>query len=172
AAVGAGDVCAGGVVAVGPLEREVVREDVGAGVEFDVFLAVVKRRAVGHRDAARVAVEGDAVLLVVEGYRAPDGVIDSNAVAAEFEAVAVAVGGRAAVRNRSVAKSNAILDGHWADRACVGLGEEIPAIINVVVRDAASEDVAGSRRQLAGEAVGVLAVVRVEVVEGIAIEDQ
>src|SRR6266542_5446093 len=103
-AVGAGDVCAGGMVAVGPLEREVVGEDVGAGVEFDVFLAVVKRRAVGHRDAARVAVEGDAVLLVPEGYRAPDDVIYRDAIAAEFEAVAVAIGGRAAVRNRSVAK--------------------------------------------------------------------
>src|SRR5262245_28216895 len=103
-AVGASDVCAGGMVAVGPLEREVVGENVSAGVEFDVFLAVVKRRAVGHRDAARVTVEGDAMLLVPESYRAPDDVIDRDAIAAEFEAVAVAIGGRAAARSRSVAK--------------------------------------------------------------------
>src|SRR5262245_21320279 len=75
-AVGAGDVRAGGMVAVGPLEGEVVGEDVGTVVEFDVFFAVVPRRVVGKRDAPQIPVECEAVLLVPEGDRSTDGVID------------------------------------------------------------------------------------------------
>jgi hypothetical protein len=91
---------AGGMVAVGPLEGEVVGEDVGAAVEFDVFFAVIPRSVVGKCDAARIPVVGAAVLLVPEGDRAADGVIDRDVLAAEFEAVAVAVGG---LRRRSTA---------------------------------------------------------------------
>src|SRR5262245_857677 len=141
------------MVAVGPLEREIVGENVAAFVEFDVFFAVAPRRVVGHRDAAVVTVDGEAVLLIPEGYRAPDYVIDRDVLAAELESVAVAVGGRAAGRERPVAVGDAILDGHGADRPRVALGEKIPAVVNIVVRDAASEDISRPRRQLAREAV-------------------
>jgi hypothetical protein len=44
------------------------------------------------------------------------------------------------------------------DRAGVGLGEQIPAVVDVVVGHREPEDVAGSDRELGREAVGVLAV--------------
>src|SRR5262249_34771686 len=131
-AVGASDVCAGGMVAVGPLEGEVVGENVRAGVEFDVFFTVAPRGVVGHRDAPRIGVEGDAVLFISEGDRAPDDVIDRNTIATQFETVAVARRGRAAARQVPVVVRDAILDGHGADRARISLREEVPAIVNVV----------------------------------------
>src|SRR5262249_45617405 len=171
-AVGAGDVRAGGMVAVGPLEGKVVGKDVSAFGEIDVLIAVSPRGVVRYRDAARIGVVSEAVLLIPESDRTTDDVIDRNVIATQFEAVGVAVGGRRAVREHTVVVGDAILDGNWTDGPRIALREEVPAVVNVVVRDAPTEHVAGSRRQLAGEAVGVLAVVRVEVVVGSAIENQ
>src|SRR6185295_2990745 len=97
------------LVALAAVEREVVGEDVRALVELDVALAVVPGRVVAHGDAARVAVEGDAVFLVAEGNRALDGVVDLDVIAPELEAVAVAVGGRTTGAERPVHVGHAVL---------------------------------------------------------------
>ena len=107
------------VVAVRPLEREVVGEDVGALVELEVLLAVVPGRVVRERDAARVPVEREAVLLVAERDVAAHGVVDRDVLPAQLEAVAVAVGGRAAGAQGPVGVGDAVLDGDGADgRRC------------------------------------------------------
>src|SRR6185503_11861933 len=90
----------------------------------------------------------------------------------QLEAVAVAVGGGPSRAQGAVHEGDAVLDGHRADGAGVGLGEEVPAVVDVVVGDAAAEDVPGAGGQLGREAVGVLAVVRVEVVEGGAVQNE
>src|SRR5262249_54514496 len=141
-------------------------------IELEVGLAVSPRSVVGHRDAPRIGVEGEAVLFISEGDRAPDDVIDRNVIATQFETVAVAGRGRAAGREHPVAVRYAILNGNGTDGPCIGFREEVPAVVNVVVSDATAEDIAGPGRQLAGEPIGVLAVVRVEVIVGSAIEDQ
>ena len=58
---------------------------------------VVESEIVGQADRARVAVPGEAVLAVFEGDRAGDDVGDGDVVAAELEAVAIAVVVRGAV---------------------------------------------------------------------------
>src|SRR5262249_44210642 len=117
-------------------------------------------------------VESEAVLLIPERYGTPDDMIDRDVLAAQFKAVTVAVGGRAAARQGSIVVGDTILYGYGANGTGIALGVEVPAVINVVVSDAAAKDVARPRRQLAGESVGVLAVVRIIVVKGSAIEDQ
>src|SRR5206468_10150217 len=63
----------------------------------------------------------------------------------------------------AVVVRDAILDRHGADRAGVVLREEVPPVIDIVMGDATSKYIARPGRQLAGEAIGILTVVRIEI---------
>lgn len=126
--------------------------------EGEVALRVVDADVVRDRHRAGVAVVGEPVMAVLVGDAVPDDVVDRDVVAAELVAVAVAVGVHGAVGEGAVAVGEGVLDGHRADGAGVGLGVEVPAVVDVVVGDVVPEDVPGAGGQLRGEAVGVLAV--------------
>ena len=162
-----------GAGAGGP-EGDVVEEDGAGQVELVVTLRVVPGEIVEHADRAWVAVPGEAVLAVSEGDGTGDGVGDGDVLAAELEAVAVAGGVLGAVGKGAVIVCDALVDDDGADGAGGGLGEQVPAVVDVVVRNAAAENVARAGGELAGETVGVFAATgrQVVVVVGLAVEDE
>jgi len=66
----------------------------------------------------------------------------------------------------------AILYRHGANSAPIVPGEHTPTINNVVAPDKYTEDDACPGRQIECETIGAIAVVRIEIVEGSAVEDQ
>jgi len=112
------------------------------------------------------------MLLVAESDRASDGVIDGNAITSQLEAVTIAIGGGTSGCQETVVVRDTVLDQNRTDWPGVGFGKKIPAIIDVVVSDAAAEDIAWAGGELAGKSVGVFTVIGIKVVEGCAVENQ
>ena len=76
--------------------------------------------------------------------------------AAQLEAVSVAVAVASAVLGKAVAEGYAVLYSHTADRTCLCLCIEVPAVIGVVVCDTAVEYVALAAGELCSKTVCVL----------------
>lgn len=83
------------------------------------------------------------MLLVAEGDRASDRVVDRNVITSQLEAVAIAIGGCRAIAQVAIVVGNTILDGDGADWASIGFGEQVPAIVDVVVSDATRKTLPG-----------------------------
>ena len=105
-----------------------------------------------------VAVIGKAVFAILGRDAVAHGVVDRNVFAAQFESIAVTVRVHGSVAQRSVLVGDAVLEGHPADGACVGLGIKVPAVVDVVVGVTASEDVAFAGGQLGGKSVRIFTV--------------
>src|SRR5690554_1219686 len=83
---------------------------------------------------------------------------------AELKAVAVA--GVSAVAQISVAVSDTVFDCYNADRACLYLSVQIPAVVRVVISDTAVKHIARTASKFRRESVGVFIAVVGVIVRG------
>ena len=140
-------------------------------VRVEVAGAVIETRAVLDAQGAGIRVVREPGREVVEGDGIPDDVGDGDVLTAELEAVAVAIRGTDTFGGDAIIERDAIDDRDRPDRPGFPFRVEVPAIVDVVVGDAAVKDVADPGRELAGKPVAILAARVVVVVRGAVLDE-
>ncbi|MNI78300.1 hypothetical protein D3C73_1346630 [compost metagenome] len=110
------------------------------GREAQIAACIVKSDIILGNDA-RITVAGEAVRPVAEGDGVTDDVMDEDALPAELETVLITCT-YGSVRQVAVVEGGTVLNKHGADCTSPRFGVQVPAVVNIVVRQASAEHIA------------------------------